>query len=111
LVSGFPQILTIGWVSLLAIDLEAFYLLRPILSVLLIILAVAAIVALFREQFLGIAGSISKRMMKRNSQVSTSLTSVRPGRVTRLHATIPLSSFQRPRTGLNSSRDIRLLYA
>jgi len=89
LVSGFPQILTIGWVSLLAIDLEAFYLLRPILSVLFIILAVAAIVALFMEQFLRIAEPISKRMMKRRTEVSPSPTSVRPGRVTKLHAAIP----------------------
>jgi hypothetical protein len=89
LVSGFPQILTIGWVSLLAIDLEAFYLLRPLLSVLLIILAAAAVFALFKEPFLRIAGSIPKRVMNRDSQVSTSLTSVPPGRVTRLHATIP----------------------
>ena len=89
LVSGFPQILMIGWVSLLAIDMEAFYLLRPILSALFIVLVVAAVVALFREHFLRIAGPISKRLMKHNSQVRPSLTSARSQRVTRLHATIP----------------------
>jgi hypothetical protein len=89
LVSGFPQILIIGWVSLLAIDMEAFYLLRPILSVLFIILVVAAVFALFREHFLRIVGPISKRLMKRNSQVRPSLTSAGSGGVTRLQAIIP----------------------
>jgi hypothetical protein len=89
LVSGSPQILTNGWVGLLAIDMEAFYLLRPILSTLFIILAAAAIVALFREPFHRIAVMISMRAVKRNAEDSPSLTPAQPRRVTKLHATLP----------------------
>jgi len=39
------------WLSMLAVDLETFYLGRPFLSALSIMLAVAAVVCLFRESF------------------------------------------------------------
>jgi hypothetical protein len=53
------------WLSMLAADLEVFYLARPLLSAILIILAVAAIVSLFSES-LGRVIRWSSRRLTRN---------------------------------------------
>jgi hypothetical protein len=55
------------WLSMLAVDLEAFYLARPFLSVILVILAVVAIVSLFGESFERIARWLVPRLTRRDS--------------------------------------------
>ena len=52
------------WLSMLAVDLEAFYLARPLLSAILIMLAVAAIVSLFSESSERTTKWLSRRLTR-----------------------------------------------
>jgi hypothetical protein len=54
-----------AWLSMLAVDLETFYLGRPFLSAILIILAVTAIVCLFRESFERITRRFSRGLTRK----------------------------------------------
>jgi hypothetical protein len=53
------------WLSMLAVDLETFYLGRPFLSAILIMLAAAAILPLFSESFERITRRLSRRLTRK----------------------------------------------
>jgi hypothetical protein len=55
------------WLSMLTVDLEAFYFARPFLSAILVILAVVAIVSLFGESFERTARWLVPRLTRRDS--------------------------------------------
>jgi hypothetical protein len=71
------------WLSMLAVDLEVFYLARPLLSAILITLAVAAMVALFREPLQRLArpfyGLLVKELPHDESHAQSSLASTSGG--------------------------------
>jgi hypothetical protein len=52
------------WLSMLTVDLEAFYLARPLLSAVLIMLAAVAIVSLFGESLERITNCLSRRLTR-----------------------------------------------
>jgi hypothetical protein len=60
LVSGSSLVPMDSWLNMLAIDLETFYLARPVLTVLFFILAAAAVIALLRQPLRRIVRSLSR---------------------------------------------------
>ena len=65
------------WLRMLTIDLETFYLLRPLLVAIFIILTIAAIIALFNEFLQSITWPIAKRLTK-GKRASADLVSSSP---------------------------------
>jgi hypothetical protein len=63
-----------AWLRMLILDVEAFYLTRPLLSAAFIILAVAAIFALFREAFQSFTAPLVKRLMKREHSAASDIS-------------------------------------
>ena len=61
LVSGSSLAPMDAWLHILGMDLETFYLARPILTAILFALAAAAFITLFRTPLQGIVGSLSRK--------------------------------------------------
>jgi hypothetical protein len=89
LVSGSSIAPADSWLSMLGIDLEVFFLTRPLLVALLIALALAAIVALFREPLASVIGRLHKFRADATQQTERQALSPAAGKMTRLQESLP----------------------